>query len=122
MRNRDKKSHPKLEGRIITFKNDNWKNGKIHFGRVIGCDYDIGITIVDIEDTDTKLCCLNGPASLHGKYKFINYLESMLTYDKSFEYILGVIRSNGLYDTQERRQRAGEPSNGYGEQNTCSFS
>ena len=55
-----KNCYEELEGKtIVWFEN----SGKEYEGYVAGCDYDIGITIVDAEDKEHNLTCLNGPYS-----------------------------------------------------------
>lgn len=49
-----------LEGKIIDFVDN---RGDINKARVVGCDKDIGITIVDAEDKGKCIYCLQGPSS-----------------------------------------------------------
>lgn len=53
------KRYENLEGKIIDIRSQS-ENIK---GRVVGCDYDIGITIVAKNDPGRHLACLNGPSS-----------------------------------------------------------
>lgn len=55
-----KKDYPELEGMIIDYK---YKNDNVRKGIVIGCNYDIGLTIVDKDDKDYYLLCFNGKES-----------------------------------------------------------
>ena len=48
-----------LEGKIIDYLNSNGKTK----GKVVGCDPDIGITIVAAGDPTNYLMCLQGPLS-----------------------------------------------------------
>lgn len=57
MRAKDR-DYSMLEGKVIDYIT--W-SGKKCRGLVIGCDYDIGITIVDVENKDHYLCCIHGP-------------------------------------------------------------
>lgn len=120
MRERDKKSHTHLEGRIITWKNDGLDGGRIFFSRVVGCDYHIGLTIVDATTPERNLTCFNGPLSKSGREKFNGIPGYQESYDKKFEYALKVIRSNGLYDTQVKRVLVGQTGSA-GYMNSCSF-
>jgi len=48
------------EGKVVKII----KDGKVMFsGLVVGCDYDIGVTIVNTEDKDDYLYCLVGPSA-----------------------------------------------------------
>lgn len=49
--------YPELEKQKVKV---NWGNGKIKTGIVAGCNYDIGITIVNKYDSNDFLLCLNG--------------------------------------------------------------
>ena len=62
MKNED---YEKLEGKIIDFVyTDFIKNKKLKTqGKVIGCDPDIGITIVNANDPNHYLLCLTRPSS-----------------------------------------------------------
>lgn len=51
--------YEELEGKII----DCYNEGIHKKGRVVGCDPDIGITIVDKDDPNDYLLCLIGPSS-----------------------------------------------------------
>ncbi len=51
-------SYEELEGKIIDTNFDDGIKGK-----VVGCDYDIGITIVAADDPDNYLICLQGLSS-----------------------------------------------------------
>ncbi len=37
-------------------------------GIVVGCEFDIGITIVNKDNKEHNLTCLNGPSSPHGQF------------------------------------------------------
>ena len=54
------KDYSKLEGKEIKILNAASGCGR---GIIIGCDPDIGITIVDAEDKDLYIHCLIGPAA-----------------------------------------------------------
>jgi len=50
-------NYEELEGKTLVFP----ELGKT--GVVVGCDPDVGITIVNIEDKDNYLVCISGPSS-----------------------------------------------------------
>ena len=58
------KDFSELEGKEIDYV---CNNGKILKGIVIGCDYDIGITVVNKDHKDHNLVCLNGASSPNKK-------------------------------------------------------
>jgi len=52
-------NYEELEGKIIDYSD----NSIIYKGKVIGCDPDIGITIINLNDPNNYLLCLIGPSS-----------------------------------------------------------
>lgn len=103
LRERDKKSYPQFEGRIIKWVHPEDEN-TTHYARVAGCDYHIGVTLVEDANPNHRLSCFNGPSSADGMRKMEdveNYLEK---YDVNFKYFLDVMRSNGVYNVQERKE------------------
>jgi len=58
-----KTDFPELEGKVVTFIT-NGDPVEVQ-GIVVGCNYDIGITIVNTEDKTDKLLCMNGKVSKH---------------------------------------------------------
>lgn len=101
MRERDKKGYPQFIGRIIEWKNNGYKKGKVFCVRVVGFDYHIGITFVDVNDNTQNFTCYNGPLSPNGK-------TSVCDYDKAFEYALNIMRTNGMYNVQDAFKVSGE--------------
>jgi hypothetical protein len=53
-------NYEELEGREIELIN---QHGVKYTGIVVGCDYDIGLTIMNKDDKDHYLVCLQGPSS-----------------------------------------------------------
>ncbi|MBW2597028.1 MAG: hypothetical protein JRC93_13900 [Deltaproteobacteria bacterium] len=88
------KDYSHLEGKKIKVLNVASGCG---YGLVIGCDLDIGITIVDFEDHDLYLHCLIGPESpnfCHSqearerhKRAFVFYVDWL---EKGVDYDLGI--------------------------------
>lgn len=116
----EKRSYPELEGRVIIWSNSCLNEGKEYEAVVIGCDYHIGITIVDKHDKDVYLTCINGPLSPRYKDKSVSKCE-LQEYDKKFKLILLMI-AEGFYDTDIKRisLKEGYPDCNT-EMNTCSF-
>jgi len=56
-----KRDYPELEGKVIKYVNPDFP--EITSALVVGVNYDIGITLVNAEDTTDYLCCLTGPLS-----------------------------------------------------------
>jgi len=53
--------YSKLEGRVIDYiYNDKGSSVK---GEIVGCNYDVGMTVVSVDDKSRYLLCLNGPLS-----------------------------------------------------------
>jgi hypothetical protein len=59
------KDFPELEGKEIQYK---FLDGEQMTGVVVGCNYDIGITIMQPE-SDVYLLCVNGPSSPLGSLR-----------------------------------------------------
>ncbi len=74
-----------LEGKIIDI------NDFPHQGKVVGCDYDIGITIVAADDPDNYLSCLQGASSPLKSKRW-----SKKRYDVMFNLIINQIKEGIL--------------------------
>lgn len=120
MRERDKKSYPQFSNRIIEWKNEGWNEGKICLVRVVAVDYNIGATLVNVDDPKDFFTCLNGPLSPEGRHDLEDPIK-LDRYDKGFEYLLSVLRSNGVYDVQAKNKLTGAIGWGFG-MNSCAFS
>ena len=103
MRNRDKKSFPHFEGRIIQWSSPRVGNGRIRYVRIIGCDYHIGYTLVNAEDSSANYTCVNGPLSPNSSK------VDLEEYEKNFQYFLDVVRGNKVYDVAEKMRILGKP-------------
>lgn len=79
-----------LEGRTIFWR----QNSRMEIGIVAGCDYDIGISIVNRDNKEDQLSCLPGP-SAPGKM-----FLSEEHYDQIFEFMIEQIESE-VYDSIE---------------------
>ena len=77
------KTFEHLEGKDVKVMDG---SGYIYTGLVVGCDYDIGITIVDKDDKNVFLVCLNGSLSPVQEYRFPEKL-----YDKLFYLLVGSV-------------------------------
>ena len=111
LRKRDKKGYPQFVGRIIEWRNSGWENGKIQYVRVAGFDYDIGVTFVNVNDKTDNFTCLNGPLSpVRKKERCV----SIPQYEKEFEYALTVLRTNSIYDVDEKNKLTGSRQLGFG--------
>jgi hypothetical protein len=123
MRERDKKSYPQFEGRLIKWINSNFNEGKPIYGRVVGADYHIGVTIVNDSNPDQYLTCSNGPGSVQGKVKIENVDRYMEKYDIGFQFFLNVMRSNGVYNVDEKKDTLDVKGfSQSGKMSTCSYS
>ena len=102
MRKRDKKSFPKYEGKIIEWSNPGYNDGEIVQVKIAGCDYHIGYTLINPNDSDDFYTCMNGPCSPQAKEKSDKWDDAQQKrYDKQFEYLLNCIRNNKVYDVGE---------------------
>jgi hypothetical protein len=120
LNSKEKRSYPELEGKDIVWSNSCLNDGREYEAVVIGCDYHIGITIVDKYDKDDYLTCVNGPLSPRYKDKPMSRRE-LQAYNKKFKLVLLMI-SEGFYDTDIKRISLKEDypdSRTY--MNTCSF-
>lgn len=82
------KDYPELEGEPVKFTNTEMK----YDGKVVGCSYDIGITIVNAKDSKDYLVCINGPSSPNEGYE-------KEPYDKVFYTTIDMIKK-GLVEAQ----------------------
>lgn len=107
----EKREYPELVGSEIIW--DMHEGNFVHVGIVVGCDYHVGITIVDAEDKDDYLTCIHGPLSKIGKQIAIDKPDYEERYNYIFERALRLIQ-NGYYITN--------PSSGFGPSaSTCPF-
>ncbi len=117
---KEKRSYPELEGKPIVWSNSCLYDGKEYEAVVVGCDYHIGITIVDRYDKDDYLTCINGPLSPRYRDKPLSR-HKLQAYNKKFKLVLLMI-TDGFYDTDIKRIALKEEytdSNTY--MSTCSF-
>ena len=64
-----KTDYPELEGEIVDYI---YQDGTILKGKLIGCSYHLGITIVDINNENKFLLCLN--KKIHSRLShYVNY-------------------------------------------------
>ena len=120
LNSKEKRSYPELEGKDIVWFNSGLNDGKEYEAVVIGCDYHIGITIVDKYDKDDYLTCINGPLSPRYKYEPMSRLK-LQAYNKKFKLVLLMI-SEGFYDTDIKRISLKEDyPDSNTRMNTCSF-
>ena len=117
---KEKRSYPELEGKPIMWSNSCLNDGKEYEAVVIGCDYHIGITIVDKYDKNDYLTCINGPLSPRYKDKPMSR-RKLQAYNKKFKLVLLMI-SEEFYDADIKRITLKEEHHGsYTGMNTCSF-
>ena len=93
-------------------------------GIVTGCDYDIGISIQDINDKDSYLFCGTGPSSPLWEWESEDHEEELKQYKMIFEYIISCIEK-GFISYREADNFIELVSNTRGGQDasasTCSF-
>lgn len=81
-----KTDYPELEGKELIYKT---RRGSEIKARVAGCCYHVGITIVDVNDPENKLVCLN--RQIHKKgIGFQTYRQRFFSIVKSIQ--------EGVYD------------------------
>jgi len=115
LRERDKKSYPQLEGRIVKWTYTRARGEKERYGRVVGCDYSIGITIVDDTDPEKNLTCLLGELAPERKEKNMPMTdEKRKIYDKGFAYFLKIMRNNQTFSVDDRCRLTGQQNKGGG--------
>lgn len=114
LRDRDKKDHAKLEGRIIKWKFSRLEHGKVFYGRIVGCHYDIGVTIVNDQNPEQNLTCMNGRLSPNGQKWWIENTNKQFQYDVGFQYLLECVRENKVYDCDEKLDRQHKSHKGNG--------
>jgi hypothetical protein len=81
--------YPELEGNKVDYLG--LDEGDL-VGKVVGFDYDIGITIVDVNDKNNYLLCINGPNSPLGKAN-----KNLVKYKRIFYAIVGLIEKGKMH-------------------------
>ena len=108
---REKIDYSQYEGRVIRYvQQSDWPWANCDFaGRVIGCDFYVGITIVDDSDPDKYLWCLHGPSSPMAKELYEEMPGIIEEYSAMFdEAVAGIevgsiIRQIGLFEAVDGR-------------------
>lgn len=101
-----KRDYPELEGKEIIYNWDGGSNEAI----VIGCNYDIGIAIVNKHDKNDFLHCAPGKMSPN-RHRFSNNVRA--AYSKTFSAKIKMIE-DGVYNVStitELRKTLGLPTN-----------
>jgi len=109
------RDYEKLEGRVINVKT----SGGPYFGRVIGCDPDIGITVVDINNPNHYLCCLIGPSAPNCSSR-TDPKRNRLFFDRVVEWIengcINNYEANKMYRKIFKKEPGVDPTS-----ETCAF-
>jgi len=90
-----KTDYPELEGKEVKYV---WSNGKVHYGKVSGCNYHVGITIQNEKD---YLICFTGKHS--PRYKEIQNPMKRFIYRKTFHYLIKEIQKGIIYVSNVQR-------------------
>ena len=111
------RSFPELEGKLVRFSTE--RND--YTGKVIGCDYHIGITIIDVDDKNQYLTCIRGPLSVQGKKIMKERPLKYNTYPALFAEAVKAIQS-GVYVADRVKILSGSPKAGTGAgPSACAF-
>jgi len=102
MRQRDKKSYPQYEGTILKWHFSNSCVQKDAYVKIVGMDYDLGYTLVNADNLEENMTCINGPSSPNKDAREANADN----YDILFQYLLDCVRNKKTYDVDERRKLA----------------
>ncbi len=106
------KDFPELEGTIIDYTN--CFSGEKSRAVVAGCNYDVGITLVDEKDRAKQVVCLNGQLK-------DDEFTDLLGWD--FMFYAGVTQIlSGYYNNSGVRKLYGSGECGGGSMSTCAFS
>jgi hypothetical protein len=89
--------YEKFEGKTISLTS---VDGTEYEGYIVGCDYDIGITIVDVIDKKRYLKCLKGPSASPELYKTDADYDY---YNEMFENCITML-NDGYYDARIGRE------------------
>ncbi|GAJ14278.1 unnamed protein product [marine sediment metagenome] len=89
------KDFPELEGIIIDWYYPDQPDEKVK-GLVVGCNYDIGVTIVNADDKTDYLTCLKGPQTVGGR-------KDEKWHKTSFYATVGMLRK-GVYRASVQRK------------------
>jgi len=106
-----------FEGKVIVYADS---CGHKYEGYIAGCDYDIGITIVNNEDKDNYLYCLKGPSAYPELYKDDSVYQH---YNEKFEEIIEMFK-NGFFNIKialEIGKKYGKTGGNNAGPHTCAF-
>lgn len=109
-----------MKGRSITYK----YGDSVNEGIVVGHDPDLGITIINANDPDDYLICINGPASK--MWKELNTHDSEIPgYKRVFNYVTerikaGLIVLDDL--SEDMAKQASRPQGHNPSSESCAFS
>lgn len=106
MRTRDKRDHKKFTGRVITWVSSCVDRRKPYQVRVVGVNYHIGVTFVNVDDPNDFFTCINGPLTPEGKDK-LKIPGKLKQYEKEFQYVLDTLRSGAVYDVDIKKKVTG---------------
>ena len=102
-----------FEGKVIVYADS---YGHKYEGYIAGCDYDIGITIVNNEDKEDYLYCLKGPS-------YDSSIEDNDYYKESFENAIAMFK-DGFFDRRidvEIDKKYGKTGGNNAGPHTCAF-
>ena len=87
--------YPELEGPM------KWKlpDGEIIDVIVVGCNRDIGITIVHAENKKTYIECWNGPYSINYKNAEKEHQYSIKTWNRVFDLMIANMKSGTIWES-----------------------
>ena len=106
-----------FEGKVVKYIGSGWDDIE---GVIVGCEYDIGITLVNNNNKDDYLYCLKGP----GSYPELYTKDSCYAfYDDVFENIIEMFKG-GFFDVKiakEVGRKFGEKSRLPPSSDSCAF-
>ena len=101
-----------LEGRKLKVINRSPRSIEIDEVVIVGCDYNIGYTLVDVSDRTSYFVCQRGP-SVWRRFKI---LETYERYDGDFHTFINNVISKNVYDCN-----MDENLNDLASADTCAF-
>jgi hypothetical protein len=113
--------YSQYEGKEITIEDDGGYESHFYTGIVIGCDYDLGITIINKNDTKYYLMCLNGPSSpqMTSRVRKVQEEDYKIVFDAMIKGIkIEFLSANDLHSIIAS---VGWTSNIQASSETCSF-
>lgn len=103
---------PDLEGKIVNyhFGSKDGYYSKSFKGIVVGCNRSLGITVVNLDDKDHYLVCIQGASAPGGATSVANGKS----YEELHDFVVAQIEAGDIYSADCIQMQRGGPAMGFG--------